>query len=96
VSASLDSFFHTKSAHKVVIKVASKILKRKERNCAFENLSLRCSATKKACGLADLRSSEQCVQLCLLDAVPRNAQLSDFDWFRQKHKMCACASSKAT
>jgi hypothetical protein len=38
---------------KVAIKVASKILKRKERDCAFENLSLRCGATKKACGLAD-------------------------------------------
>jgi hypothetical protein len=45
----------------VAIKVASKILKR---NCAFENLSLRCGATKKK--LADLRSSVQYAQLCSL------------------------------
>ncbi len=38
---------------KVAIKVASKSLKRKERNCAFKHQSLRCGATKKACGLAD-------------------------------------------
>jgi hypothetical protein len=44
------------------MKVVSKILKRKERNCAFENLSLRCGATKKK--LADLRSSIQYAQLC--------------------------------
>jgi hypothetical protein len=29
------------------LKVAPKILKRKERNCACEDLSLRCGATKK-------------------------------------------------
>ncbi len=59
MSANSDRFLHTKSAHKVVIKVASKILKQKERNCTFENLSLRCSATKKslwACGLALFRA----------------------------------------
>jgi hypothetical protein len=38
---------------KVAIKVASKILKHKEHNDAFENLSLRCGVTKK---LADLRT----------------------------------------
>jgi hypothetical protein len=48
---------------KVAIKIASKILKRKERNCAYENLSLRCGATKKK--LADLRSSAQYAQLCI-------------------------------
>jgi hypothetical protein len=31
----------------LVIKVASKSLERKERNCAFEYLNLRCGATKK-------------------------------------------------
>jgi hypothetical protein len=48
---------------KVAIKIASKILKCKERNCAFENLSLRCGATKKK--LVDLRSSAQYAQLCI-------------------------------
>jgi hypothetical protein len=45
---------------KVAIKVASKILKRKERNCVFKNKSLHCGATKKK--LADLRSSAQYAQ----------------------------------
>ncbi len=36
----------------MLFKVASKSLKRKEHNCSFENLSLRCGTTKKTCGLA--------------------------------------------
>ncbi len=51
----------TKSSYRMKsrFKVASKSLKRKERNCAFENLSLHCSATKLT-----LRSSAQRAHLC--------------------------------
>ncbi len=48
IRAVLETIHHTNAVIKVVIKVASKILKRKERNCAFENLSLRCGAIKKS------------------------------------------------
>jgi hypothetical protein len=42
---------------KVAIKVASKILKRKEGNCAFENLDLRCGAIKKSLRTCALQRS---------------------------------------
>ncbi len=48
----VSSFTIPNPVIKVVIKVASKSLKRKERNCTFENLSLRWGPTKKNCGLA--------------------------------------------
>jgi hypothetical protein len=52
-------FFYTNCAIKVAIKVVSKILNRKERNRAFEKLSLRRNKKK----LADLRASAQYAQL---------------------------------
>ncbi len=53
IRAKLSRTYHTKP----LIKVVSKSFKRKERNCTFENLSLRCSATKKTLGLVLFRAT---------------------------------------
>jgi hypothetical protein len=56
--------YHTVPYGTTKIKVVSKSLKRKERNCTFEDLSLRCGTTKMTCGIADLSSSAQHAHLC--------------------------------
>jgi hypothetical protein len=67
-------------AIKVAIKVAPKISKRKERNCALENLSLRCGATKKKLALlrncALQRNMPNSVYITFLKDTKRHSALS--------------------